>query len=316
MLYYPAYYSQFRCLAADCPDTCCAKWEINVDADSYEKYCSLNENDSSEILRNISSNSENELSFRLKEGRCPFLNCKNLCNIHISLGEGFTPQVCRQHPDFVEEYDSFTEITLSLSCPAAAQLIFNFSDSIDCYPLPVYNGEDEILDLLIKSRSRLLNKQYDNFSDLKNVLLDAASDDLLDIDMVYVAEHPHIDISLLESFYKLLIKIEILTENWKSILDSITFKSINYQDIEAFICKHEKIITAFCRYFIYRYYLKAVNGTDIYSIALFILISCYFCCFAALETSVTLEEILRLYSKEIEHFPDNIDRIIDFADNI
>ena len=25
---YPEYYKQFRCLAGECPDTCCVGWEI------------------------------------------------------------------------------------------------------------------------------------------------------------------------------------------------------------------------------------------------------------------------------------------------
>ena len=34
----PDYFDQFRCLAGDCPDTCCAGWEIVVDDASADRF--------------------------------------------------------------------------------------------------------------------------------------------------------------------------------------------------------------------------------------------------------------------------------------
>ena len=34
LLRVPDYFEQFRCLAGDCPHTCCAKWEVVIDEDT------------------------------------------------------------------------------------------------------------------------------------------------------------------------------------------------------------------------------------------------------------------------------------------
>ena len=38
---YPDYYRQFTCIGGECPDTCCAGWEIDIDEDSYAYYNSV-----------------------------------------------------------------------------------------------------------------------------------------------------------------------------------------------------------------------------------------------------------------------------------
>ena len=39
MLYtFPHYYGQFKCIAGQCQDTCCAGWEIMIDNASLKKY--------------------------------------------------------------------------------------------------------------------------------------------------------------------------------------------------------------------------------------------------------------------------------------
>ena len=37
----PAYFSQFHCIASDCPETCCAGWEVVVDPESEARYRAL-----------------------------------------------------------------------------------------------------------------------------------------------------------------------------------------------------------------------------------------------------------------------------------
>ena len=34
----PDYYKDFRCIAGDCTDTCCAGWDVDVDEASYKYY--------------------------------------------------------------------------------------------------------------------------------------------------------------------------------------------------------------------------------------------------------------------------------------
>ena len=34
----PDYYSEFKCIAGNCTDTCCAGWQVDVDDRSYAYY--------------------------------------------------------------------------------------------------------------------------------------------------------------------------------------------------------------------------------------------------------------------------------------
>ena len=37
----PSYYDTFRCIAGDCPDSCCKEWSVDVDDASAAYYRSL-----------------------------------------------------------------------------------------------------------------------------------------------------------------------------------------------------------------------------------------------------------------------------------
>ena len=37
----PDYFKQFKCIASECEDTCCAGWEIVIDDETYDMYKSV-----------------------------------------------------------------------------------------------------------------------------------------------------------------------------------------------------------------------------------------------------------------------------------
>lgn len=116
----PHYFEDFRCVAAECTDTCCAGWAIVIDEKSLEKYKELEG-----ALGNRLHNSINweECSFCQYEGRCAFLNEDNLCDLHIEAGEDMLCDTCRNYPRHLEEYEGVREASLSLSCIEAAKII-------------------------------------------------------------------------------------------------------------------------------------------------------------------------------------------------
>lgn len=308
--YYPSYYDKFSCIAGDCPDSCCSKWEIVIDNDTLKKYNELSTDFGEKIRSFIEKDEEGDSCFRLCGGNCPFLNDEKLCDIHINLGEAYTSEICRNHPRFTEEYDGFTEISLSLSCPEANRIIMSSEKSV--YPTPLYKGDDEVLKLLISSREKLLSSEL-GFSSLIKLLLDTAADDSLDIDLVYIENHPDINVAFLKNLASFLLrKSEILTNEWKAYLENAEGVGISYEEFEAYCKSNDGALTKICRYFIYRYYLKAVNDLDIYSRALFIASSCLFSAYIACSCNVTLWEAARLFSKETEHNLFNIDLFVGF----
>lgn len=38
---YPVYYKEFVCAAGDCPDTCCAGWDVVVDEETAARYAAV-----------------------------------------------------------------------------------------------------------------------------------------------------------------------------------------------------------------------------------------------------------------------------------
>lgn len=147
----PHYYKDFKCIAGDCTDTCCAGWEVDVDEKSYQYY-QQTEGDFGRRLKEVMVPSEEGgCTFTLKEGRCPFLNGKNLCDLYIALGEEHLCETCAEFPRFVNEYGSVREIGIAPSCKTAGELIFNceekltFDETEDGRPVTAYNEIDAAL---------------------------------------------------------------------------------------------------------------------------------------------------------------------------
>ena len=86
----PHYYKKFRCIAGECPDTCCAGWQIQIDPASLRKY--------REIKGPLGNRLKNEINwkescFRQYNGRCAFLNENDLCDLYLE--GGGTRAFCR-----------------------------------------------------------------------------------------------------------------------------------------------------------------------------------------------------------------------------
>lgn len=119
----PNHYDPFRCIAGDCPDTCCAAWDIVIDEQSASFYRTLSDGLGERIRQAMTVDEEGEVYFSVAGGYCPLLTEKRLCAIQIELGEERVCQTCRSHPRFIEEYGFFREEALAASCPAAIELI-------------------------------------------------------------------------------------------------------------------------------------------------------------------------------------------------
>lgn len=118
----PDYFHDFRCLAGDCPDTCCGQWEIVVDEAAKARYLAV-EGPLGEKIRQALTVIDGEDCMVLKDGKCPLLTEDGLCPIVTQLGEEFLSTTCHTHPRFTEIYGGLQETSLSISCPEAARLL-------------------------------------------------------------------------------------------------------------------------------------------------------------------------------------------------
>ncbi|MCI2779068.1 flagellin lysine-N-methylase [Clostridium perfringens] len=147
----PNYFNEFKCIASECEDTCCAGWEIVIDDETHKRYEKV-EGEFGEILRSKIVKSDGENIFLLNNGNCSFLNEKKMCEIYINLGEDHLCYTCQQFPRYTEEFLDLKEVGLSLSCPEAARIIlrraenttFNLSEEDKCESKTQKEVEDDL----------------------------------------------------------------------------------------------------------------------------------------------------------------------------
>ncbi|MCT4595418.1 MAG: flagellin lysine-N-methylase [Anaeromicrobium sp.] len=125
----PEYMKSFRCIGANCEDSCCIGWRVNIDKEAYLKYKKINHKELKPIFsKNISkiSNSKSPYSYGEIEldlkGRCAFLDEENLCRIHGTLGEEYLSYTCATYPRCVQMVDGGFERSASMSCPEIGRL--------------------------------------------------------------------------------------------------------------------------------------------------------------------------------------------------
>lgn len=147
----PHYYKDFKCIAGACTDTCCAGWDVDVDPESYKYYKSV-KGDFGKRLKSVMVPSEDGgCTFTLNNGRCPFLNDENLCDLYTALGEDKLCETCDEFPRFINEYGNVREIGIAPSCITAGELIFNYKEKLtfdmedDGKPVTNYNDIDGFL---------------------------------------------------------------------------------------------------------------------------------------------------------------------------
>jgi len=137
----PRSYHAFRCIGADCEDTCCIGWIVNIDKPTYEAYQRCNDPELGPRLHELvtinsaSTSDDNHARIVLSGSGCPFLS-EGLCEIQKKLGEQYLSTMCSTYPRVMNVVDDVLQRSLALSCPEAARLVL-----LD--PKPMDFDEDE-----------------------------------------------------------------------------------------------------------------------------------------------------------------------------
>lgn len=169
----PYYYKDFKCIAGDCTDTCCAGWDVDVDEESYRYYKSVKGEFGKRLKSVMVPEEEGGCTFTLTEDkRCPFLNDKNLCDLYIALGEEHLCETCDEFPRFINEYGNVREIGIAPSCITAGELMFadrqkmHFDEYEDGKPVDMYNDIDAFLYMQLCNARKLAFDiiDYEEFS--------------------------------------------------------------------------------------------------------------------------------------------------------
>lgn len=293
----PTFYKNFKCIAGDCPDSCCQGWEVDADSDSLEYYKTLD--NSLEIKKRIDSvlskdEFDNTIFTLAPKKRCPFLNDKNLCDMHIAIGGEHTPYTCRTFPRFIYDFGGTREIGISFSCPVASDMMYN-TESFDFETevnsdLPTLNDIDaEKYFLLYKGRAEAYKIAKD-----KNKSIIERLNDLLDLGVLLQEKLlPYDEGGDDIAFFDVFKNPELINPEWKEKVENFSLKQVS--DTQS----NENILM----YFLYKYLMQAVYDDDALSkikmAVLGVLINTYFG-----EDSWTIH----LWSKETEHSQYNMDR--------
>ena len=309
----PTYFDAFRCIAGDCPDSCCKEWDVQVDEATAAQYRAL-PGALGDRLRQVLKDEDGETVMTIVEGRCPMWRADGLCRIQAELGHEALCKTCREFPRLTHDYGNFRELGLELSCPEAARLILStptptyITTEVPGSKDPEYDAEamavllrtrDEVRTILSDRRrpvcetlALVLLYGYQSQSEL-----DGAPATPFDPDAALAEARQFAatgDALTMLDFFK---ELEILTPEWSTLLSSPT--PAPWQE--------EHLILT--RYFIDRYWLQAVSDYDLVSRVKLAVISCL--------TIKTLGgnplRTAQLYSKEIENDIDNIDAILDGA---
>ena len=139
----PDYYNQFRCLAGECSDTCCAGWQIAIDRPSLRRYGKVQGPFRKKLVKSV--NWLQGTFCQTEDKRCAFLNEDNLCDMYAALGKKSLCRTCRLYPRHVEEFEGVREISLSVSCPEAARILLEKMEPVH-FLTHKKDGEEEFDD--------------------------------------------------------------------------------------------------------------------------------------------------------------------------
>ena len=292
----PEYYENFKCIAGECPDSCCQGWEVDADADSLAYYKTISGDIRKRIDSVLDKDEFGNTIFRLAEKkRCPFLNAENLCDMHIAIGGEHTPYTCRMFPRFINDFGNVREMGISFSCPVASDMIFNekepiaFCDEQNDLPPQLNDIDAQTYYYMLKARKEAYKIVQDRSVPIKERmvrLLDFAVELQEDLDDY---PQPCDDID----FFDVFRNPELINPEWTQRVDNGKYNPVSNEIFS------ENIAV----YFIFRYFMTAVFDYDALSKVKMAVIGVLIpACFG--NDSWTMH----LWSKETEHSQYNMDR--------
>ncbi len=286
----PSYYDEFKCIASRCKHSCCIGWEIDVDDDKYEEYMKKDGDFGDRLRENITEGEERH--FILKEGdRCPFLNCDNLCDIIINMGEGALCQICRDHPRFVNCFSDRDEVGIGMCCEEAARIILTNKDKTeivgdDCpddEEAVFFNFRKQVFGIL-QDREWTIDERIENVCALYGLCL------------------PERD------WYRIYAELERLDDSWNEKLELL--KSDEKELTSNWETEFEQILV----YFVYRHLSEGFYDGRVKERLLFAILSLYIIRKIFSQEKETVEELVevcRMYSSEVEYSEENIESLLN-----
>ena len=307
--YYPTYYRGFRCIAADCPDSCCQGWDVVIDSETAAYYHSVQGKFGEKLREAIYTDPDGDRVFHLaEEKKCPFWGADHLCDIFRKLGEEHLCDTCARFPRITMDYTTFTEHTLALACPEAVRLILSADDAyrelsdINCVDCEEYDAD--VMRFLLRVRDQaadILTKPQPLAARLQQLSKSAteAQKELTGEDVACEPFSPDV-----------FEQLEYIEENNRKIILQATKE-------EADLTQHEAELTRLVLYWLYRYLLGAIEPYDLIAPIRFIIGSVSIVA-NMVQKSGDVITAAQTYSKEIEQSYENMEVLMrneEFREN-
>jgi hypothetical protein len=128
ILYHLTAQDDFRCLARDCPASCCSGWQIAVEPELVERWKTLPDAADRErfpaLVRIETQGASTQLFMTGRDNpHCGLLTTDGLCEVHTRYGVGYTPLTCRAFPRMQEETRVIRMESASPACPVIARRV-------------------------------------------------------------------------------------------------------------------------------------------------------------------------------------------------
>ncbi len=293
-------YENFKCLAGDCPDTCCAGWTVAIDKTTYAKYVTAN--CSKDFNKKINKNlikCRVGYCTKLKNKRCAFLTNDNLCEIYINLGENYLSEVCKNHPRFINDYGALREVNFSLSCPLAVGLLLDEKDlkitaeEID-YTIIPNDIDADYYSALKSERDLALNIAKSNLSIDKKIK-----------ELYLISNKKYIDfnanfVAIIKAYLACSFTRKELKSALKNLLKTGSLTSVNYDNSTEI----NNLLFAY----IFRFWTAPLFDKNALNVEF---IATSISTILALKSTfkVPLDKLISLYSREIIHCDKNMQKI-------
>ncbi|VAW75064.1 hypothetical protein MNBD_GAMMA12-763 [hydrothermal vent metagenome] len=127
---------KFECIGGDCPQLCCQKFKITVDADVVKAWSKLEDISGEGTLdQHIVQAEEKGQNFNYlqltQQGDCELLTSDGWCQAQTKYGHDVLPEICRTYPRS-EKKSALVEVkTATFSCPVVTQKVLFENNKLD-----------------------------------------------------------------------------------------------------------------------------------------------------------------------------------------
>lgn len=273
-------FKNFKCKAGMCEDSCCVGWGIDIDKKTLDFYKKLEGQFADYVKQNIDFKSS---SIKMCEnGRCPFLNGDNLCDIILNLGEEHISYICTNHPRFFNRYDTHTEEGIGLCCEEGTRLLFYENEEMEKGfggQSPLFLLRDTLFKIILRDDMEFLEKVYyflDLICEADDLIFNMEDDKIIELINTYEFKKIRADSPEISGFLEVAKATEPIDNTWSKKLGEVALKTGEIRrEFEKIIAENKEKYRKLFYYYTFRYLLKDIEEREIISKGKFIIYLLY-----------------------------------------